>query len=81
MVAVLPVESGLEAALHCTAPGPAPDAAEVIVSHGALLAAVHCTVGSPLVYNVRVPLPPVASTFADAGLMFMFAPNCVMGCA
>jgi hypothetical protein len=34
MVALLPVESGLAAAVHCTVALPVPEPPDVIVSHG-----------------------------------------------
>ena len=59
-VAVRGDVSGLAAAAYCTVPLPVPPAPAVMVSHAALLVAVHEQV-APVVTPIE-PLPPAASS-------------------
>jgi hypothetical protein len=70
------VSWAFSAAVHCTIPLPAPDAPEVIVSHGWLLDAVHCRAES-FVVIVMEPEPPEAGSVADGGVMVKTPPDCV----
>jgi hypothetical protein len=66
----VPVRSapGLAAIVNATLPLPLPDAPDVMVSHAALLAAVHAHPLAALT-AIDVPAPPPAAAVCDVGLM------------